>query len=299
MSRIITNNYILKLNELINEFESSPNLNSFVDFFKEEILKDQNRKGNSKHKIFSSNDVEKINELKNADKLKRIYAYINIIINAFPGQYLHIHINSDFSEKILDNLITLFTWKALVESSYEKNHLDNEIEALNIETRSVLVMPNDNNGHATNQIFRRRYGLKHKLRIVEKIKSQTNDTSNCGMLININKSAFGCVNLSDFSEFPESLNSYVNFGDTLRNTFKKLGEENVLRLSIILNLFPSITGQNIWYKDFIRDEISRYNNFKKVITITSGEKTPEALLEMQKQNKFQADEIYTLFPFEL
>ncbi len=299
MSRIITNNYILKLNELINEFESSPNLNSFVDFFKEEILKDQNRKGNRKHKIFSSNDVEKINELKNDDKLKRIYAYINIIINAFPGQYLHIHINSDFSEKIFDNLITLFTWKALAESSCEKNLLDNEIEALNKETSSVLVMPNDNNGHATNQIFRRRYGLKHKLRILEKIKSQTNETSNCGMLININKSAFGCVNLSDFSEFPESLNSYVNFGDTLRNTFVKLGEENVLRLSIILNLFPSITGQSIWYKDFIRDEISRYNNFKKVITITSGEKTPEALLEMQKQNKFQADEIYTLFPFEL
>ena len=43
----------------------------------------------------------------------------------------------------------------------------------------------------------------------------------------------------------------------------------------------------------------QYNNFKKVVTITSGEKTLEALLEMQKQNKFQADEIYTLFPFEL
>ena len=91
----------------------------------------------------------------------------------------------------------------------------------------------------------------------------------------------------------------MNFGDTLRYTFKKLGEDKVLRLSTIVNLFPSITGQNIWYKDFIRDEISRYNNFKKVITITSGEKTPEALLEMQKQNKFQADEIYTLFSFEL
>jgi hypothetical protein len=299
MSRIITNNYIVKLNELINEFESSPNLNSFVDFFKEEILKDQNRKGNRNQKIFSSNDVEKINELKNAEELKRIYTYINIIINAFPDQYLHIHINSDFSEKISDNLITLFTWKALVESLYEKNLLENEIKALNIETRSDLVMPNDNNGHATNQIFRRRHGLKHKLRFVEKINSQTNDTSNSGILININTGAFGCVNLSDFSEFPESLNSYVNFGDTLRNTFKKLGEDKVLRLSTIVNLFPSITGQNIWYKDFIRDEISRYNNFKKVITITSGEKTPEALLEMQKQNKFQADEIYTLFSFEL
>jgi len=299
MSRIITNNYIVKLNELIDEFRGSPNLNSFVDFFNEEILKDLTRKVNRNQKIFSSNAVEKINELKNLEELKRIYAYINIIINAFPDQYLHIHINSDFSEKISDNLITLFTWEALVGTSYEKNLLENEIKALKIETRSDLIIANDNNGHVTNQIFRRRHGLKHKLRFIEKINSQTNDTSNSGILININTSAFSCVNLSEFSEFPESLNSYVNFGDTLRNTFKKLGEDKVLRLSKIVNLFPSITGQNIWYKDFIRDEISRYNNFKKVITITSGEKTPVALLEMQKQNKFQADEIYTLFSFEL
>ena len=299
MSRIITNNYIVKLNELINEFGSSPNLYSFVDFFIEEVRKDQNRKGNRNQKIFSSNDVEKLNELKNSDELKRLYAYINIIINAFPDKYLHIHINADLSEKISDNLITLFTWKALVESLYETDLLENEIEALNIETRSDLIMPNDNNGHVTNQIFRRRHGLKHKLRVVEKINGQTNDTSNIGILININTSAFGCVNLSDFSGFPESLNSYVNFGDTLRNTFTKMGEDKVLRLSTIINLFPSITGKNIWYKDFIRDEISRYNNFKKVITITSGEKTPEALLEIYKQKKFQVEEVYTLFSFEL
>ena len=47
------------------------------------------------------------------------------------------------------------------------------------------------------------------------------------------------------------------------------------------------------------DEISRYSNFKKVITITSGEKRPEALLEMHIQKKFQAEEIYTIFSFEL
>jgi hypothetical protein len=299
MSRIITNNYIVKLNELINEFGSSTNLNSFVDFFKEEIQKDQNRKGNRNQKIFSSNDIEKINELKNSDELQRIYAYINIIINAFPDQYLHIHLNADLSEKILDNLITLITWNALVESLYEKKLLENEIEALNIETKSVLIMPNDNNGHLKNQIFRRRHGLKHRLRFFEKINSQNNDTSNSCILININTSTFGSVNLSDFSEFPESLNSHVNFGDTLRNTFTKMGKDKVLRLSTIINLFPSITGKNIWYKDFIRDEISRYINFKKVITITSGKKTAEALLEMNKLNKFQADEIYTLFSFEL
>ena len=44
MSRIITNNYIEKLNGLINEFESSPKLCSLIDFFLEEIQRDQNRK---------------------------------------------------------------------------------------------------------------------------------------------------------------------------------------------------------------------------------------------------------------
>ena len=78
-----------------------------------------------------------------------------------------------------------------------------------------------------------------------------------------------------------------------------MGREKVERLSLIINLFPSITGKNIWYKDFMSDEINRYNNFKKIITITFGEKTPEELLEMQKQKKFQAEEIYTIFSFEL
>jgi hypothetical protein len=141
--------------------------------------------------------------------------------------------------------------------------------------------------------------MKHRLNFIAYINSLPETTVNNGLLLNLNTSAGNCVNLSEFSEFPDSLTSFVNFGDTLRNTFKKMGEDKVLRLSTIVNLFPSITGKNIWYKDFIRDEISRYNNFKKVITITSGEKTPEALLEMQKHNKFQADEIYTIFSFEL
>ena len=298
MSRIITDSYIEKLNELINEFESSPNLYSLVDFFLDEVHKDQ-IKGNRNQKIFSSIDFEKLNELKNSNELKSIFAYINIVINEFNGQYLHIHINTNLSENTSDNLITLFSWKALVDSNYDKNFLDNEIKALYIDTKRDLIMPNDNNGHQTNQIFRKRYGLKHRLKFIEKINSINNLSSKSGLLLNLNSNAYGCINLSDFSEFPESFNNYVNFGDNLRNSFKKMGEEKVLRLSTILNLFPSITGKNIWYKDFIRDEISMYNNFNKVVSITSGEKTTEALLEMHKQKKFQAEEIYTIFSFEL
>ena len=220
-------------------------------------------------------------------------------MKAFSNRYLHIHLNKDLSENISDNLITLFILGELAESSFDNQILENEIKTLKIETSRDLILANDNNGHTTNQIFRRRHGLKHRLRFVEKIKNQINDTTSSGILININASAFDFVNLSDFSEFPDSLNTFVNFGYARKDIFKEMGREKVERLSTIVNLFPSITGKNIWYKDFMSDEINRYNNFKKNITITSGEKTPEALLEMQKQKKFQAEEIYTIFSFEL
>lgn len=299
MSRIITSNYIIKLNKIIDKFDSSSKLNLIVDFFIEEVKNDQNRKGNRNQRNFSSNNLETLNEIKNSNELKKIFAYINIIINTFSNQYLHIHINTDLSENISNNLITIFTWRALAESLYDNDLIEKEMKTLKTETSRDLIMPTDNNGHVINQIFRKRHGLKHRLRFIEKIKSQIDDTTSSGILININASALGFVNLSDFSKFPDSLNTHMNFGDTLRNTFIKIGEEKVLRLTTIINLFPSITGQNIWYKDFIHDEISSYKNFKKVITITSGEKTAEALLDMQKQNKFQAEEIYIMFSFEL
>ncbi len=44
MSRIITNNYIEKLNDLINEFDQSPNFTSLIDFLLDDVKKDQNRK---------------------------------------------------------------------------------------------------------------------------------------------------------------------------------------------------------------------------------------------------------------
>ena len=299
MSRIITSNYIEKLNEVIDEFDSSPELNFLVDFFIEEVQKDQNRKGSRNQKVFSANTLVKLNEIKGSEELRRIFAYTNIIFKSFTGQYLHIHINADLSENLVDNLITLFAWEGIVGCSYCKDLLLNETNYLNKKIDPNLILPSNNNQHIINQIYRERFGLKHRLKLIAQINCLSEYTVNNGLLLNLNTSAGSCVNLSEFSEFPESFNSYVNFGDTLRNTFKKLGEDKVLRLSTIVNLFPSITGQNIWYKDFIRDEVSRYNNFKKVITITSGEKTPEALLEMQKQNKFLADEIYTLFSFEL
>ena len=296
MSRIITNNYIEKLNNLINEFDYPPNLSSWVDFFLEEVKKDQNRKGNKN--IFPTKDLQKVNELIDSDDLKRIFAYISNIGKEFKGQYLHIHLNVDLSEKLIDNFITLTGWDALSKGLYDNGILDAQINSLKIKIARPIE-PLNNNGHLINQVYRERYGLQHKLKFIQKIKSLPDKTANNGLLLNLNTSANSHVNLSEFSLCPESLNTFVNFGNSRKDVFKEMGREKVERISIIINLFPSITGKNIWYKDFMCDEIKRYNNFKKIITITSGEKTPEALLEMQKQNKFQAEEIYTIFSFEL
>src|SRR5690554_5375617 len=104
MSRIITDKYNEKLNTLIDEFETSANLRSLVDFMVEEVQKDQNRKVNRNQKVFSPKDIAKLNEIKDSEELNRIFAYINLIIKAFSEQYLHIHINADLSETLIDNL---------------------------------------------------------------------------------------------------------------------------------------------------------------------------------------------------
>ncbi len=298
MSRIITDNYINKLNGLIKEFEQVPQLSSLVDFFLHDVEKDQIQNVNRNQKVFSANDIEKLKEISDSSELKRIAAYIKIIINAFEKQYLHIHINVDLTTKLIDNLITLFSWEVYVSAKYDNGLLENEIESLT-EKNSRELNLSDDNGHNENKLRREKKGWRHRLKFITQIKNLPENTINNGLLLNINTGAQSFVNLSEFSVFPESLNTYVNFGDNRKNIFKEMGREKVERLSMIINLFPSITGKNIWYKDFMSDEIKRYYNFKKVITITFGEKTPEALLEMQKQKKFQAEEIYTIFSFEL
>ena len=298
MSSIITHNYIKKLNGLINEFDYAPNLLSLFDFFIEQVQKDQTRIGNRNRKIFSTKDLKKINELKDSVELKRIIAYLNNIVKGFKGHYLHVHLNIDLSESLIDHLITLTAWDTLLQGLFDDDILNDQINSLKIRNaRPIEAL--SNNGHSLNQIYRETYGLQHKLKFIEKIKDLNNNNQKSGILLNLNKSGDEHVYLSDFSKFPDSLNTFVNFGYGRKDIFKEMGREKVERLSTIVNLFPSITGKNIWYKDFLSDEINRYNNFKKVITITSGEKTPEALLEMRRQKKFLAEEIYTIFSFEL
>jgi len=302
MSRIITTNYFKKLNEITNEFEIPPNLYCIIDFFLEEIQNDKNRTGNRNQKLFDSKDFEKICNIKNNSEIKKIFAYINIIIKGFVGRNLHIHVNTDLANQSSEYLTTLIAWKALVESAYDKDYLDNEINLLKVKTRSDLIIPDNINRHTSNQIFRKRFGLKHKLKLFQKIKSLTESNLNKGLLLNLNPSADVCVNLSEHSVFPDSINTYVNFGKSLQFIYDS--NNSILQnISTIINVFPTERGANVWYQDFIRERIDAWNqfpefNFSKVITITSGEKSHEALLEMHKLKKFQAEEIYILFPFE-
>lgn len=302
MSRIITENYSYRLNSLINEFEFSPNSSSLIDFFLEEVQKDQNRKGSKNQKVFSANDLVRILEIKDSIELKRIFAYLNTIVKTFNGQYLHIHLNADLSEKLINNLITLAVWDALSEGLYDDSILDEQINSLKMITARPIEAPN-NNGHSLNQIYRERYGLKHKLKFIEEIKNINFSAKKNGILLNLNKSNDCCVNLSEFSIFPESLNTYINLGESLQCIYDK-NNTALQNITTILNLFPAERGQNIWSNSFISENINAWNqfpeyNFSKVITITSGEKTAENLLEMKKQNKFQAEEMYTIFSFEL
>lgn len=303
MTRIITDNYFEKLNKLINGGEDSPKLYSLVDFFVKEIQLDYDRRANRNQKIFKELDLLKILEIKDSIDLKKLYNYIILIINTFNGRYLHIHINYDLNEDFINNLTTLFAWDVLVKSSYSNETLDKQIEILKIETTRDIIFPSDNLGHKTNQIYRKRNGLKHRLKFIEKIKCLTQYNLNFGVLLNLNKSAEYCVNISDYSDFPNSLNSFVNFGENLQGIYEK--NESILQnINTIISLFPIERGSNIWYSDFISENINAWNqfsefNFNKVIIITSGEKTAEGLLEMQKQKKFQSEEIYTIFSFEL
>lgn len=302
MSRIITNKYFTKLNQIINAFEINPNLRNIIDFFLEEITKDQNRLRNRNQKIFTSNDLIKLNEIKSDEKLKTIYSYINILIKNFNRQYLHIHINEDLSENMTDNLVSIISWGALSESIYDDNILSNEISFLKTEIKRDLIIPYDNNGHLTNQIFTKRLGLIHKLKLFEKILNLSQNTGNNGLLINLNTTANVCVNLSDFSIFPESINSFINFGNNLQSIYDR--NNSVLqKISTIINVFPAERGKNIWYHDFIMENINAWNqlpgyNFSKIITVTSGKKNSEELLQMRKLNKFQSEEFYPIFSFE-
>jgi hypothetical protein len=303
MSRIVNENYISKLNSTLEQFDFSDNLKSLIDFFDEQLKIDQFRKVSKNQKVFSMKDLDLLQQIEESSETRRIFAYLNKLINSFDGNYLQIHINIDLEEGVIDQLIFLLTWDALINSSLDGSRIKMDIESLDSEINRDLVMPSDNNKHRLNQLLREVKGKKFRKKLLQKLLNLACNQIDNGCLINLNRGASTLLNISEYSELPKALNSYINFGESLQSLYDK-NNAILSRVDTIINLFPAITGSNIWYHDFITESIKQWNrlgefNFKKVITITVGEKTPESLLDMQKQNKFQAAEIFTIFPFEI
>ena len=305
MSRIVNECYIDKLNSILEVYDYSDGLKTLIDFFKEQVEKDQSRKGSRNQKVFSEKDCNFLQQLKESSEIKRILAYVYKLINSFEGNYLQIHLNTNLEDSVSNQIIFLLTWETLINSSFDKSQITKEIEALDVETNRPLIMPSNNNRHLSNPIFKEAKGKKYRKNFLEKILNLTNNQTDNGLgwLINANKGISASINISEYSDLPNAINSYLNFGDTLQVIYDN-NNSILSRVDTIINLFPAITGSNIWYQDFIAESINEWNrldefNFKKVITITSGKKTPESLSDMLKQNKFQAEEIYIIYPFEL
>jgi hypothetical protein len=303
MSRIVGKNYIDKLNSTLEGFDFSDNLKSLIDFFKEQVEIDQSRKGSKNQKVFSMKEFNFLQQLKESSEIKRILAYLYKLINSFDGNYLQIHLNIDLEDNVTNQITFLLTWDALINSRFDYSQIKKDIEALESEINRDLILPSDNNKHRLNQILREAKGKKYRKTFLQFFLNLTNNQINNGWLINASKGASTSFNISEYSDLPNALNSYLNFGDTLQDIYDN-NNTILSKVDTIINLFPAITGSNIWYQDFIAESINEWNqfdeiDFKKVITITLGEKTPESLSDMLKQNKFQVEEIYIIYPFEL
>jgi hypothetical protein len=302
MSRIVNKSYFDKLHSTLDAFDFSDNLKSFIDFLIEQVEKDLSRKGSRNQKLFSEKDLNFLQQLRESSGLKKYLSYLYKLINSFDGKYLQIHINIDLDDAVSNQIIYFITWDALINSSFDQSSITKEIGALEAEINRPLLMPSNNNRHLTNQIFREAKGKKYRNTFLQKLLKLTNQNG-YGWLINVNKGASASLNISKYSELPNANNSYLNFGDPLQVIYD-YNSEILSRVDKIINLFPAITGANIWYQGFIAESIDEWNrlgefNFKKVITITTGQKSPEALFDMQKLNKFQAEEIYIIHSFEL
>ena len=303
MSRIVGKNYIDKLNSTLEGFDFSDNLKSLIDFFKEQVEIDQSRKGSKNQKVFSMKEFNFLQQLKESSEIKRILAYLYKLINSFDGNYLQIHLNIDLEDNVTNQITFLLTWDALINSRFDYSQIKKDIEALESEINRDLILPSDNNKHRLNQILREAKGKKYRKTFLQFFLNLTNNQINNGWLINASKGASTSFNISEYSDLPNALNSYLNFGDTLQDIYDN-NNTILSKVDTIINLFPAITGSNIWYQDFIAESINEWNqfdeiDFKKVITITLGEKTPESLSDMLKQNKFQVEDIYIIYPFEL
>jgi len=303
MSKIVTNTYLDKLNLIIDEYEFSKKLEKFIEFNLDELTNDYSGKENRSVTLFSNEQFEKVKEIKHSKFLRKLFSYINVICNSFNGQFLHIHINVDLTDEIMKNITTFFVWDVQLSGIYNRDNIAIEINNIIHLINREIILTTETNGRDKNRIFREKKGLRHKKRLYEHILENSNETADLGVLLNMNISNKNSVQISEFSNFPNSSNCILNFGNKMQDVYQT-NLDTLQNIRKIINLFPSISGNSIWYGDFIKENVDMWNampnyNFNKIITITSGEKSIENLLKMEKYNKFQSQESYTIFQFEL
>lgn len=294
MSKIITIDYYNKLGVILGA-KKMPN--SIIDFFLKEIEHDQEKRVKRKQ-VFSRKALENV---RNFCALENLYPYLHIVVNAFQKHYLHLHINQDLTPDIKNNIITVFAWDLLMNASYDTSSLKHEIMELEQEIKPPINL--GEGGGDENSLYKKRYGKKHRLKLLKKTDLINSESINKGTLLNLNNGMRSSVDFSEFSTFPPSLNTYINFGETLQDVYTK---NNLVleKIHTVINLFPAERGRSIWYYDFLMENIEKWNQlpnyaFDKVITITCGRKTADDLIRMQRENKFQSQETYIVFPFEL
>lgn len=305
MSTIFSAKYLEKLRILIEEFEISENLTAILNFFFIEIEKDISKKVSNKMKVFKSKKIGFISEINRSNELKNIYKYLKIIIRNFiqleDELNLVIHINSDLKENMIDNLISLFTWDIIINSKIDQNLLDNDINQL----EKIIQKEIHANKNNIDFEYRKRYGQQHRIRLLKKLKectSKDRDDYYNGILININKSNEDLINLSEFSNFPQMSSNYINLGKSLQDIHNEK-IINLININTIINIFPAMRGQSIWINDFSSENIKSWNelpdyNFNKLITITTGLKTYDALSQ-QKNDFYKNVELFVIFENEI
>lgn len=302
MTSILTDSYYEKLNFITNERIIPISLDSVINYFLNELSIDELREKNKSRRLFNTKVIQKIQTIRQTELIK-LYKYLNIIIDSYTGQFLHIHININLSDEVLDNLITLFAWNISFDSLYDSILIEKEVEILKKKIEQDIVIPSSNNGHDINKLLKEKNGIKQRLKFLYYLKNSLPISSDKNILLNLNNGKQENVYLTDYNILPQALNSYLNFGDNMQTIYDN--KISILsKIDKIINLFPILRGQNVWLQDYIKESVDLWNNdadinFNKIVTITAEEKPLDNLLNMQRDNKFQANEIYTIFPFEL
>lgn len=283
----------------------------FIDFFFKETMKDKG-KANRQKRIFSDSKVIQIEILQSSKKLKSIFNYLISVIENFSGNSIHIHINIELEESELYSLKLAFAFYTY-KLGFKDLHLIEE-ELLKLDAEPKISEYPDCNGRVLNKLEKKYNGKRHQKRYLEFLRCLNNYSSSSSspneFLLNINRLDGDDNFISEYSKMPQSYDYFPNFGKRIGDLFEVRSDKHLeqpqffVNSTTVINLFPVLFGPNVWYDTFIFDSLERWNetvgcNFRKIVTVTAKHDTFENLLKIKKANKFNVEELYVIFPFEI